>query len=119
MAATGVKVETDKMLIEGPLAVQGQLPFLGVVALEGPLPASGTGAVAYECGDGQVGIVKEGVEPTPAPAYPYGLAPGYPNMLAPGYPNMLAPGYPNMLAPGYPNAGIPFTNGCGQVPQSV
>nr|XP_034838655.1 chorion class CB protein PC404-like isoform X2 [Maniola hyperantus] len=126
MACTGVNVETDKMIIEGPLAITGQLPFLGVVALEGPLPATGTGAVAYECGNGNVGIVNEGVEPTPVltPAYPNGPLAGYPNMplaqaypnnplgqaypnmpLAPGFPNMpLAQAYPNMpLTPGYPN----------------
>ncbi|XP_045782559.1 chorion class CB protein M5H4-like isoform X2 [Maniola jurtina] len=126
MASTGVTVETDKMIIEGPLAVTGQLPFLGVVALEGPLAATGTGAVAYECGNGNVGIVSEGLEPAPVltPAYPNGplaaypnmpLAQAYPNMpLAQAYPNMpLAPGYPNMqLAPGFPNAGLgPFANG--------
>ncbi|CAH2229275.1 chorion class CB protein M5H4-like [Pararge aegeria] len=107
IAATGVTVETDKMVIEGPLAVTGQLPFLGAVALEGPLPASGMGAVAYECGNGQIGIVNEGVEPAPV------LAPTYPNgQIATGYQNGPMAAYPNMqLGSGYPNAGlIPFAN---------
>lgn len=77
----GVSVQTDSMLIEGPLAVSGQIPFLGVVAVEGPLPASGTGAVAYECGNGNVGIISEGIEPA---GVPFSGAPAYPN--APGYP---------------------------------
>ncbi|XP_032525395.2 chorion class B protein Ld10-like [Danaus plexippus] len=75
--ASGVTVETDDMLIEGPLAVSGQLPFLGVVALEGPVAAGGTGSVAYGCGNGNIGIVTEGVD-QPAPAYPNAM-PRYAN----------------------------------------
>ncbi|XP_026490599.1 chorion class B protein PC10-like [Vanessa tameamea] len=91
---SGVTVESDNMLIEGPLAVSGQLPFLGVVALEGPLPAAGAGAVAYGCGNGNVGIVNENVAPV-APAYPNAYAPGYPSAAqSSGYPNALGLGYP-------------------------
>ncbi|CAG9573422.1 unnamed protein product [Danaus chrysippus] len=75
--ASGVTVETDDMLIEGPLAVSGQLPFLGVVALEGPLVAAGSGSVAYGCGNGDIGIVTEGVD-QPAQAYANAL-PRYAN----------------------------------------
>ncbi|XP_050359090.1 chorion class B protein PC10-like [Nymphalis io] len=96
---SGVSVESDNMLIEGPLAVSGQLPFLGVVALEGPLPAAGAGAVAYGCGNGNVGIVNENVAP---------VAPAYPNAYAPGYPNA-ALGYPNALGLG----AYPAGPGCG------
>ncbi|XP_050358737.1 chorion class B protein PC10-like [Nymphalis io] len=87
--ASGVTVQSENLVIEGPLAVSGQLPFLGVVALEGPLPAAGQGAVAYGCGNGNVGIVSEGVEPAVAPAYanghPAGLGyNGLPNGLGYG-----------------------------------
>ncbi|XP_045782627.1 chorion class B protein M2410-like [Maniola jurtina] len=58
---TGLKVQSDNLAVEGPLSVSGKLPFLGVVTVEGPLPAIGQGAVAYECGNGNVGIVSEGV----------------------------------------------------------
>lgn len=63
MAASGITVRSENLLIEGPLAVSGQMPFTGVVALEGPLPAAGQGSVAYGCGNGNVGILSEGVEP--------------------------------------------------------
>ena len=88
---SGVTVQTDSMAIEGPLAVSGQIPFLGVVALEGPLPAGGTGAVAYGCGNGNIGIVSEGIDPVAVPcsASTYPSAPGYPG--APGYPTGLVP----------------------------
>ncbi|OWR46409.1 chorion class CB protein M5H4 precursor [Danaus plexippus plexippus] len=61
---SGVTVQSDNLLFEGPLAVSGQLPFLGVVALEGPLQAAGSGAVAYGCGNGNVGITNEDLTPT-------------------------------------------------------
>ncbi|CAH2249548.1 chorion class B protein M2807-like [Pararge aegeria] len=57
---TGLNVQSDNLAVEGPLAVTGKLPFLGVVTVEGPLPAVGQGSVAYECGNGNVGIVSEG-----------------------------------------------------------
>ncbi|CAG9573432.1 unnamed protein product [Danaus chrysippus] len=61
---SGVTIQSDNLLFEGPLAVSGQLPFLGVVALEGPLQAAGSGAVAYGCGNGNVGITSENLTPT-------------------------------------------------------
>ncbi|CAH2083977.1 unnamed protein product [Euphydryas editha] len=113
---SGVSVETDSMIIEGPLAITGQLPFLGVVALEGPLPAAGAGTVAYSCGNGNIGIANEEVTPV-APAFPNGL-PGYNNALAPGYANAaLVSGLPTAALAGYPNgvglAGHPAGSGCG------
>lgn len=89
IAPKGVTVATDNMAIEGPLAISGQLPFLGVVSLDGPLPAAGEGAVAYGCGNGNVAIVSEGVE---------AVVPSYPN-IPPGYLN--AAGYPTGLGPFY------------------
>lgn len=59
---TGIRIQSDNLAVEGPLAVSGKLPFLGVVTIEGPLPAVGQGAVAYECGNGDVGIISEGVQ---------------------------------------------------------
>ncbi|CAG4963839.1 unnamed protein product [Colias eurytheme] len=61
ISPTGVSVQSDNMAVEGPLSVSGQLPFLGVVSVEGPLAALGAGAVAYGCGNGNVGMVSEGV----------------------------------------------------------
>ncbi|CAK1548920.1 unnamed protein product [Leptosia nina] len=62
--------------IEGPLAVSGQLPFLGTVALEGALPTAGSGAVSFGCGNGNVAILSEeqaGYGYAPAYGYePYG-----------------------------------------------
>ncbi|XP_072937466.1 chorion class CB protein PC404-like [Epargyreus clarus] len=88
IAPSGVSVQSENLAFEGPLAVSGQMPFLGAVALEGPLPAAGQGAVAYGCGNGNVGIVSEDLTsvagpglggplgPNPALAYngmgPYG-----------------------------------------------
>lgn len=113
--ASGVKVETDSMVIEGPLAITGQLPFLGAVALEGPVAAAGGGTVAYNCGNGNVGITNEEVTPV-APAYPNGYLP-YNNAVAPGYRNAApAAGLPTALA-GYPNgialAEYPARSECG------
>lgn len=82
IAASGITVQSDNLLIEGPLAVSGQMPFTGVVAVEGPLPAIGQGSVGYSCGNGNVGIVSEGLEP----GYNNGLgADG--GLVAPGYGN--------------------------------
>ncbi|XP_023946103.2 chorion class CB protein PC404-like [Bicyclus anynana] len=104
MASTGVTVETDKMVIEGPLAVTGQLPFLGAVSLEGPLPACGTGTVAYECTSPQVGMVSE-IEQAPIPAYP-GPLPGYPGAYVP-YPS--GP-YPSGPYPSGPYQSVPIAS---------
>ncbi|XP_050359115.1 chorion class B protein M2410-like [Nymphalis io] len=87
ISPTGVTVESDNLMMEGPLAVSGRLPFSGVVSLEGPLPAAGHGAVAYACGDGNVGIVSETIE------------------------NGYGPGYAN----GFGAAGLPGYNGVGNV----
>lgn len=79
IAAKGVTVHSENLVVEGPLAVSGQLPFLGVVAIEGPLPAVGQGAVAYGCGNGNIAITNEGVEPAVMPGY----ANGYPAGMGP------------------------------------
>ncbi|CAK1548923.1 unnamed protein product [Leptosia nina] len=64
--ANGVSVLSENR-IQGPLAVAGELPFLGTVALEGPLPTYGSGAVNFGAGNGNVAITRE-----EAPAYGYG-----------------------------------------------
>ncbi|CAH2056315.1 unnamed protein product, partial [Iphiclides podalirius] len=80
-APHGLSVLSDNMVVEGPLTVAGQLPFLGSVALEGPLAATGQGAVSYGCGNGNVGIVNESAGPMgPTGGMPYGglpMGPGY------------------------------------------
>ncbi|XP_063835558.1 chorion class CB protein M5H4-like [Ostrinia nubilalis] len=47
--------------IEGILTVSGQLPYLSAVAFEGALPTSGSGVATCGCGNGEVGIVSEGL----------------------------------------------------------
>ncbi|XP_047541641.1 chorion class CB protein PC404-like [Vanessa atalanta] len=71
IGVNGIFIETENMVIEGPLSVTGELPFLGTVALEGTLPANGNGAVSYGCGDGNVAILNEEYPPI-APAGPAG-----------------------------------------------
>ncbi|XP_053621420.1 uncharacterized protein LOC128681502 [Plodia interpunctella] len=56
---SGLSVFSDNLLIEGPLTVTGQLPFLSAVAVEGALPSSGQGVAGCGCGDGNIGIVNE------------------------------------------------------------
>ncbi|XP_045526945.1 chorion class B protein PC10-like [Pieris brassicae] len=68
IAASGVTVQSENLVVEGPLAVTGQLPFLGVVELEGPLPATGQGAVAYGAGNGNIGMIGENLNGTPEPS---------------------------------------------------
>lgn len=55
---SGVSIFSDNLLIEGPVFVTGNLPFLGTVALEGILPATGISAVSYDCGNGNVAIIE-------------------------------------------------------------
>ncbi|CAK1548929.1 unnamed protein product [Leptosia nina] len=61
---------------EGPLAVAGQIPFLGAVGVEGMLPTAGAGAISYGSGNGQVAILAEDLAGYGYPAYSYG-APQY------------------------------------------
>ncbi|XP_022115605.2 chorion class B protein PC10 [Pieris rapae] len=68
IAASGVTVQSENLVVEGPLAVTGQLPFLGVVELEGPLPATGQGAVAYGAGNGNIGMIGENLNGAPEPS---------------------------------------------------
>ncbi|CAK1548914.1 unnamed protein product [Leptosia nina] len=72
----GVSILSENMVIEGPLAVNGQMPFLGTIGLEGALPAAGAGVVSYGCGNGNVGITNEGYNMAGA----YGLAPKMANL---------------------------------------
>lgn len=58
----GVSVLSENMAIEGPLAVNGQMPFLGTIGVEGALPVSGAGVVSYGCGNGNVGITNEAIQ---------------------------------------------------------
>ncbi|XP_030022359.2 chorion protein ERB.1-like [Manduca sexta] len=77
-APTGLAVASENVY-EGAVAVAGNLPFLGTVAMEGVFPTAGAGAVSYGCGDGAVAITAEGPIAGPAaiaPAVaPLGLAP--------------------------------------------
>ncbi|CAK1548928.1 unnamed protein product [Leptosia nina] len=62
---------TSENAIEGPLAVAGQIPFLGAVEVDGMLPTAGAGAISYGCGNGQVAILAEDMAGYGA------IAPGY------------------------------------------
>ncbi|XP_022115631.2 chorion class CB protein M5H4-like [Pieris rapae] len=50
---------TSENVIEGPVSVYGQLPFLSAVSFEGSMPTHGYGSVSYGCGNGNVGILSE------------------------------------------------------------
>ncbi|CAK1593154.1 unnamed protein product [Parnassius mnemosyne] len=56
IAPTGISVYSENT-IEGVLSVEGTLPFLATVCLEGEVPTYGTGTVAYGCGNGNVGMI--------------------------------------------------------------
>ncbi|CAH0722228.1 unnamed protein product, partial [Brenthis ino] len=60
LAPNGVSLVSENVY-EGALEVLGAVPFLGTVALEGALPTAGAGAVAYGCGNGEVGILSEDI----------------------------------------------------------
>lgn len=95
IAPMGVSVISDNEYT-GPLAVGGQLPFLGTVELEGALATAGSGAVSYGCGNGNVGMVSEDILPTPEMAYANGFGPGF----GPGFGSGFGPGYG--YGPGFP-----------------
>lgn len=75
IAPTGLTVNSENA-IEGSLIVSGQLPFLGSVAMDGSFPTTGGGMVSYGCGDGNIGMVNEGlsspISQTLAPTMGYG-----------------------------------------------
>ncbi|CAG9573424.1 unnamed protein product [Danaus chrysippus] len=79
LTPSGVSLTSENLVIEGPLAVNGQLPFLGTISLEGSLPAAGNGAVAYGGGNGNIAIMNEDLPFAPpmnylgAPVYGPGL----------------------------------------------
>ncbi|XP_072937465.1 chorion class CB protein M5H4-like [Epargyreus clarus] len=78
IAPNGITVFSENA-IEGTVSVGGVLPFLGTVALEAVLPTAGSGAVAYGCGNGAVGITAEDYGLPAGPGYPgygpYGYGP--------------------------------------------
>ncbi|CAH2084042.1 unnamed protein product [Euphydryas editha] len=81
ISVTGVAL-TSENAYEGALSVSGALPFLGAVALEGPLPTAGMGGVTYSCGNGNVAILNEdlslsGHNGFASPYGPYGTELGY------------------------------------------
>uniref|UniRef100_A0A2A4JZQ6 Uncharacterized protein n=1 Tax=Heliothis virescens TaxID=7102 RepID=A0A2A4JZQ6_HELVI len=107
IAPSGITVISDNA-IEGALAVNGMMPFLGAIALEGALPTAGAGGINYGCGSGAVAIVSEGVANAGlygpvanGPAYP---ATGY-GLAGVGY----GPALGNGLGFGRPGLGL----GCG------
>ncbi|XP_026755704.2 chorion class CB protein PC404-like [Galleria mellonella] len=68
LAPTGLTVVSEN-IIEGPMAVAGQLPFLSAVAFEGALPTAGAGAAGCGCGNnGYIGIISENYGPLAPPA---------------------------------------------------
>ncbi|XP_026755643.2 chorion class B protein Ld34-like [Galleria mellonella] len=68
LAPTGLTVVSEN-IIEGPMAVAGQLPFLSAVAFEGALPTAGAGAAGCGCGNnGYIGIINENYGPLAPPA---------------------------------------------------
>lgn len=58
-APTGIAV-TSENIYEGPVALAGNLPFLGTATMEGVFPTAGASAISYGCGDGIVAITAEG-----------------------------------------------------------
>ncbi|KAJ8704487.1 hypothetical protein PYW07_011675 [Mythimna separata] len=104
IAPTGITVFSENA-IEGALAVNGELPFLSAVTVEGALPSSGAGGINYGCGNGAVGIVSEGISPAAPASYPSGL--GFTPSAAGGF------GYGSGLA-GRGYGGLAFGQGaCG------
>ncbi|XP_021208585.1 chorion class B protein M2410-like [Bombyx mori] len=47
----GMTICSDNLIIEGPVCIQGRVPFSATVAVEGQFPTSGYGKVTYECGN--------------------------------------------------------------------
>ncbi|XP_026755535.1 chorion class CB protein PC404-like [Galleria mellonella] len=77
IAPTGLTVVSEN-IIEGPMVIAGQLPFLSAVAFEGALPSEGAGAAGCGCGiSGNIGILHENYGPLAPPALGgLGYAPG-------------------------------------------
>lgn len=59
IAPTGLSVLAENLTIEGILNVGGELPLLGIVAVEGNVPAGGQAETTYSCGTGNVGIIND------------------------------------------------------------
>ncbi|KAH9645969.1 hypothetical protein HF086_014174 [Spodoptera exigua] len=79
---TGISVASDNAY-EGSLAVGGELPFVGTVAMEGVVPSAGAGAVNHACGNGRNAMASGSAAYGPAAVSPlaYGPASGF----APGF----------------------------------
>lgn len=58
----GLSVLSDNAF-ESPVVVNGVLPYLSAVAVEGAYPSGGSGVAQCGCGNGNVGIVSETVRP--------------------------------------------------------
>ncbi|XP_046962858.1 chorion class B protein M2410-like [Vanessa cardui] len=69
LPAPSFSIVADDLIVDGVVSVAGSLPFLGTVTLGGSVPAVGEGSVLYNCGNGEVGIVRE----TPAGRAPIGV----------------------------------------------
>ncbi|KAJ8707215.1 hypothetical protein PYW08_011349 [Mythimna loreyi] len=67
IAPTGISVMSDNAY-EGVLAVDGELPFVSTVTLEGLVPSGGAGAVNYACGNGRTAMISETAAFAPAAA---------------------------------------------------
>ncbi|XP_045768977.1 chorion class CB protein PC404-like [Maniola jurtina] len=59
LPAPSFSVSSDDLAVAGMVTVCGSMPFLGTVSMAGELPAAGQGTVLYNCGNGDVGIVRE------------------------------------------------------------
>ncbi|CAG4957841.1 unnamed protein product [Parnassius apollo] len=79
-----ISIFSDNLVVEGPILVNGQLPFLASVAVQGEIPAVGRGAVSYGCGNGEIGIISEEIAP-PASQFGRGNGFGYPGEVGFGY----------------------------------
>lgn len=51
VSPTGIVVNSETAY-EGPLAITGELPFIGTVGMDGALPTAGAAAVNHACGNG-------------------------------------------------------------------
>ncbi|XP_047530532.1 chorion class B protein M2410-like [Vanessa atalanta] len=69
LPAPAFSIVADDLIVDGIVSVAGSLPFLGTVTLGGSVPAVGEGSVLYNCGNGEVGMVRE----TPAGRVPIGV----------------------------------------------
>lgn len=60
IAPTGLSLLAENLVMDGKVAVAGNLPFMSTVTVDGTLPSNGLGTVWYECGRGYAGMLSEG-----------------------------------------------------------